>query len=137
MKSLILQTATRSLLPLLVLFSVFLLLEGHNQPGGGFIGGLTASAALALAALALNVREVRRFLPLDPHRIIGIGLLLAAAAGAGGLVRGKPFLTSAWGAVQLPADRHAEVGTPLLFDLGVYLVVVGVVLLILLTLAEE
>jgi multicomponent Na+:H+ antiporter subunit B len=136
-KSLILQTATRYLMPLLVLFSVFLLLEGHQRPGGGFIGGLIVAASVALWALAYDVPEAARILPLAPHRLIGGGLLVAGASGLGGVLSGRPFLTAFWGAVPLGEGRRLDLGTPLLFDFGVYLVVIGVVLMIVFALAEE
>ena len=137
MKSLILRTATRYLLPLLVLFSVFLLVEGHHRPGGGFIGGLIAAASISLWALAHDVPAAERILPLAPHRLIGGGLLLAGTSGLGGVFVGRPFLTAFWGTLQLGETHRLELGTPLLFDFGVYLVVVGVVLMIVFALAEE
>ena len=136
-KSLILGTATRYLLPLLVLFSVFLLAEGHYRPGGGFIGGLIAAASLALCALAFDVPAAERILPVAPHRLIGGGLLLAGASGLWGVLRGRPFLTASWGSLPIGGGRRLEIGTPLVFDLGVYLVVIGVTLMIVFALAEE
>ncbi|MBW3540212.1 MAG: Na+/H+ antiporter subunit B [Planctomycetes bacterium] len=137
MSSLILRTAARHLLPLLVLYSVFLLVQGHNHPGGGFIGGLIAAAAIGLYALAYDVAEARRILPAAPHYLIAAGLLAAAGSGVWGLMRGKPFLESGWLQTQWPAGVPLELGTPLLFDAGVYLVVIGVAVTILFTLAEE
>lgn len=135
--SVILQTATRLLMTLLLLESVFLLLRGHNEPGGGFIGGLVAASAFVLCALAYDVPTARRALRVDPQRLIGAGLLAAATSAAASLVRGEPFLTGQWGTVRVPGLLRIDVGTPLLFDVGVYLVVIGVTLLIVLTLAEE
>jgi multicomponent Na+:H+ antiporter subunit B len=136
MNSLILSTATRYLLPLLLIFSVFLLLRGHNDPGGGFVGGLVAAAALALYGLAFGAAETRRLLNINPRHLIGIGLLLAVSSGLVAVVfMGEPFMTGVWGETELPA--LGKPGTPLLFDLGVYLVVVGMVLTILLALSEE
>lgn len=136
MRSLILSTATRYLMPLLLIFSVFLLLRGHNDPGGGFVGGLVAAAALALYELAFGETETRRLLHVDPRYLIGIGLLLALVSGLVSVIwYGQPFMTGVWGEVELPA--LGKPGTPLLFDLGVYLVVVGMTLTILLTLSEE
>lgn len=137
MKSVILQTATRYLLPLLVLYSVFLLFEGHHRPGGGFVGGLLAAAAVGLSALSFDVPTARRILPIDPHIFVGAGLLLAGGSGVWGLLQGKPFLTGLWGKIPLPGKGGFDVGTPLVFDLGVYLVVIGVATTILLALAEE
>lgn len=136
MSSLILSTATRYLLPLLLLFSVFLLLRGHNDPGGGFVGGLVAAAALALYGLTFGAEEARRLIKIDPRRFISVGLLLAVSSGlVAPLFQGRPFMSGVWGAVELPA--LGKPGTPLLFDAGVYLVVVGVVLTILFALSED
>jgi multicomponent Na+:H+ antiporter subunit B len=136
MSSLILSTATRYLLPLLLLFSIFLLLRGHNDPGGGFVGGLVAAAALALYGLAFGPVEARRLLKVEPRHLIGIGLLLALSSGlVAVLFLGQPFMTGVWSSIELPA--LGKPGTPLLFDLGVYLVVVGVTLTILVALSED
>jgi len=135
MTSLILSTATRYLLPLLLLFSIFLLLRGHNEPGGGFAGGLVAAAAFALYAIAHNVADARRVLRIDPRLLVGLGLLTALSSGLIGLLAGYPFMTGLWSTRSLPV--LGKVGTPLLFDLGVYLVVIGITLLIIFSLAEE
>lgn len=136
MTSLILRTASRFLLILLFQFSVFLLLRGHNEPGGGFVGGLVLAAALTLYAIAYDVRTIRTFLPCRTQSIIGLGLLLAGSSGIWAMMRGQPFMTGQWGHVTfLGLDLH--LGTPLMFDIGVYLVVVGVVLIIIMSLAEE
>ncbi len=126
--SIILQTATRFLQPLLLLFSFFLLLVGHNEPGGGFAGGLVAAAALILHALAYGVDSARRTLGVDPRTLIGAGLLVAASSGLGALAAGLPLLTGLW---------RGGLGTPLLFDAGVYLVVIGGTLLMVFSLMEE
>jgi multicomponent Na+:H+ antiporter subunit B len=137
MNSLILRTATRFMLPVLLLFSIFLLLRGHNDPGGGFTGGLVAAAAFALYALGTDVASTRRALRAEPHAIIGAGLLLALSSGTYALLLGQPFLTDQWTDLHLPGMPSVEIGTPLFFDAGVYLVVLGVTLLIILSLAEE
>ncbi len=135
MRSLILAAATRVVFPLLLLFSVFLLFRGHNEPGGGFVGGLVAATAYALLALTGGVASARRVLPARPEVLIGTGLLAALASGLVGLAAGRPFMTGLWGDVSLPVV--GKPGTPVLFDAGVYLTVLGVVLLILFTLQEE
>ena len=122
MSSLILRTATRVLMPLLLLYGLFLLLRGHNLPGGGFAGGLVVAAAYSLNSFAFGAAAARRALLVDPSRLIGVGLLLALASGLVPVVFGKAFLTAQWFA---PAFG---LGTPLFFDLGVFLVVIGVVL---------
>jgi multicomponent Na+:H+ antiporter subunit B len=137
MSSLILQTATRLLLTLLLLFSLFLLLRGHNEPGGGFVAGLVASGAFVLYAIAYDVKSAQRALRFQPHIFIATGLLLAMASGLLSLFTGEPFLTGQWVAWQFSGSEAIGLGTPLLFDLGVYVVVIGVTLGIIFSLAEE
>lgn len=135
MHSMILSTATRYLLPLLLMLSIFLLLRGHNEPGGGFTGGLVAAAALVLYGLALGLRPARQLLGIDPHLLFYIGLLTAVASGLPGLWSGQAFMTGLWSAQTLPVI--GKLGTPLLFDIGVYLAVIGVALTILFALIEN
>lgn len=137
MTSLILQTAVRYLLPLLLLFSVFVLVRGHNEPGGGFVGGLIAAAAYALYAIAYDTRAARQILPTEPRVLIGLGLLLALGSGVIGMVNGTPFMTAQWVKVKWSGLGTMELGTPLFFDVGVYLVVCGVTTTIIFALAEE
>lgn len=137
MTSLILTTATRFLLPLLLLFSFFLLVRGHHEPGGGFSGGLVAAAAFVLYGLAFGIEKVRKALPADPRTLIGTGLLVAVSSTTFSLFAGQPLMTSLWWKVAIPGFGDLDLGTPLLFDLGVYLAVAGVTLLIILPLAEE
>lgn len=137
MISIILRTATTFLITLLLLFSVFLLLRGHNEPGGGFVGGLVAASAYALHTLAYNVASTRNVLRFEPRSFIGVGLAIVAISGLLPLLFGQPFLTGLWADVELPGGGVLDLGTPLLFDIGVYLAVVGVVLTIILSLAEE
>jgi multicomponent Na+:H+ antiporter subunit B len=137
MSSLILRTAARYLMVLLLLFSVFLLARGHNQPGGGFAGGLVAAAAFVLYGLAYGVAAARAALRAAPHALIGVGLLTALTAGLLPVLAGRPLLTGLWGYLPMPGGKRLDVGTPLLFDAGVYLAVLGVTLTILLALAEE
>ena len=137
MTSLILGTATRLLMPLLLLFSIFLLLRGHNAPGGGFAGGLVAGAAFVLYAVAANVATTRRALRFEPQNFIGVGLLCALISGLPGLLFGKPFMSGWWGQIKISGIMDIKLGTPLLFDVGVYLVVLGVTLKIILPLEEE
>lgn len=137
MKSLILQTATRYLVPLMVLYSIFLLVGGHHEPGGGFIGGLLTAAAVSMCALAFDAQTARQVLYLEPHQLIGLGLLLSAGSGLAGPLAGRPFLTGLWAKLGWPGSGALEVGTPLLFDFGVYFVVIGVTLMILLALIED
>jgi multicomponent Na+:H+ antiporter subunit B len=135
LNSLILRTASRYLMMVLVLFSVFILLRGHNEPGGGFIGGLLTAAGLVIYGLAHGPRAVRRSVGVDPRTIIGVGLLLAVVAAVAGPFVGKPVLTGLWAPDPVPGI--GKVSTVLLFDVGVHLTVLGAVFLILISLAEE
>jgi multicomponent Na+:H+ antiporter subunit B len=137
MTSLILQVAVRVLMPLLLMFSIFLLVRGHNLPGGGFSGGLVAASAWALFAIVYGAAAARRALRVDPLDLIAAGLGTILASGAVGLFAGRPFLTGRWGALDLGGYGVWPVGTPLLFDFGVYLSVIGVVLTIIFVLEEE
>lgn len=136
MNSLILRTATRLLVGLLLLFSIFLLLRGHNEPGGGFIGGLVAASAFALYGLAANEHAARQALRFDTRTFIGVGLLITVISSLLPLLFGRPLLTGIWGEIKL-GTLSIELGTPVLFDIGVYLAVIGVTLTIVLTMAEE
>jgi multicomponent Na+:H+ antiporter subunit B len=137
MNSLILYTAARALKPLLLVVSVLILLRGHNEPGGGFVGGLVAAAAFALEAVSSTVSMARRDLRVDPHVLLGAGLLVAAGSGFPALLEGQPFMTARWWHLPLPLVGELKLSTVLMFDVGVYLVVTGTVLLIVFTLAEE
>jgi len=127
----IFQTAARLLMPLLLLFSLFLLLRGHNEPGGGFVGGLVAAAAFALYAIAFGVEHARRALLVTPLTLLGAGLLIALASGLPAVLAAQPFLTAKW------ILQPVALGTPAIFDLGVFFVVTGVVLMMVFNLAEE
>jgi multisubunit Na+/H+ antiporter MnhB subunit len=135
MTSSILQTAARLLMPLLLLFAVFLLLRGHNQPGGGFAGGLVVAASFVLYSIGFGVDAARRALLIRPSTLLGIGLLVALVSGLPGVAVGQPFMTAIWTTVGI-GSAALDIGTPLVFDVGVFLAVIGVVLTIVFTLAE-
>jgi len=135
MTSSILQTATRFLMPLLLLFAVFLLLRGHNEPGGGFVGGLVVAAAFVLYSIAFGVVASRRALLVDPSTLLGTGLLVALGSGVPAVLFGRPFMTASWMTVRA-GPVAVDVGTPLVFDIGVFLAVIGVVLTIVFTLGD-
>ena len=133
MNTMILRETTRRLVPLILVFSVFLLLRGHNQPGGGFVGGLVASIAFSLYAFVCGPQAARGILRADPRVVGAVGLAVAIASGFVGSIReGVPFLTGQWGAL-----AGLPIGTPVIFDVGVYLVVVGVVLTFVLGIKEQ
>jgi len=136
MNSVILRTATRFTMPLLLLFSLVILLQGHNKPGGGFIAGLIAAATFSLHALAFDPESTRRVLVVDLRSLIGAGLVVALASAFLPVAHGLPLMTGMWTTVPMGAGEPIKVGTPLLFDLGVFMVVVGISLLMVLTLLE-
>ena len=137
MNSLIFRTTTRFLVALLILFSLFLLLRGHNDSGGGFVGGLVAAIAIILFAWAANISEARRLLKVHPQFLIGLGLLVAVSSGILAFLKGEQFLTGHGTAVNILGITSLKLSTPLLFDVGVYLTVVGVTLAIILALSDE
>jgi multicomponent K+:H+ antiporter subunit A len=127
----IMAALARLLLPLALLVSVFIFLRGHNEPGGGFIAGLITAVALIMQYLTNGVAWTHRRLSSNMLPLIGAGLLIATLTGLGSLVFGYPFLTSSFTHVHWPIVGDFELATAMLFDLGVYLVVVGATLLIL------
>jgi len=114
----------------MVLFSVIVLLRGHNDPGGGFIAGLIAASAGAVLGMSRGVGAVRRLLRFNPVGFAGLGVALALVSGLLSAVVGDPFLTGLW----LPSYLF---GTPGLFDIGVYLTVFGTVTAITLALEDS
>ena len=134
MKLLIFKTTAGFLLPLLLLFSLFLLLRGHYLPGGGFVGGIIASIAFVLHAFAFGMRNTRKLLRVHPIAFMPVGLGLAVFSAVLPLFQGLPVMTGLW--LSKPFPVIGMVGTALLFDLGVYLVVLGVALTILFTITE-
>jgi multicomponent Na+:H+ antiporter subunit B len=137
MKSPILPTAARYLLPLFLVFSIFLLARGHQSPGGAFVGGLVAAAAMGLYAIALDVPSARRIFRVSPFRIMSVGMVLTYIAAVIGLFLGDAFFTAYWGDIRVPVFGTIDVGTPLLFEAGIYLIVLGAALGIILMLAEQ
>lgn len=136
MNTLIFRTAAPFLSSLMMLFSIFVLLRGHNAPGGGFIGGLIAASALAIFGIAMGVSAVRRALYFHPMSIAGAGLLLSALSGFISIFLHTPFMTAQW---IYPTIFGVEVplSTVTTFDTGVYLVVVGGISSIFLALEEK
>ncbi|SCB14365.1 Na+/H+ antiporter subunit B [Rhizobium hainanense] len=136
MNTLIFRTAAPFLTALMLLFSVFVLLRGHNEPGGGFIGGLIAASAFAIYGIACGVTAVRRAIVFHPLAIAGFGLLAATVAGIVSAFAGVPFMTGLWIYPHL-FGVEVPLSTVMLFDTGVYLVVVGAITSIALALEER
>ena len=134
--SLILSAAARLLLPLQLLFSIFMLLRGHDLPGGGFIAGLIAAGAFILYMFAYGPGPTRDLLRADPRSLAGIGLLLAAVSAIPAVFLGEAFFTAQWWPLDVPLIGEVKLSTPLIFDIGVYLTVLGAVLTIVMALTE-
>jgi multicomponent Na+:H+ antiporter subunit B len=136
MNSLILRTATKFLLALMLLFSIFILFRGHDEPGGGFIGGLITGSAFALYVMAHGPIATRKLIRIDLRYLFSIGLFVSVASGLVGLLSGKPFLTGTW--LKLTIDKNIfKLGTPVFFDIGVYIVIVAAILMIIFALEEK
>ncbi len=136
MTSLIFRTAAHLLFVPMLVFSIYFLLAGHQTPGGGFVGGLMGGAAFSLQALAFDAAAARRRLRIEPGRMAAAGLLIALMSGAPALFLGKPFLTGIWFKAPL-GPLTFDLGTPLVFDIGVYLAVMGVLLTLVFALEEK
>ena len=139
--SIILTAATRLLVSLLLVFSVYMLLRGHNLPGGGFIGGLIGATGFVLYAIAQGCKATREALRYEPQNIAMIGLGIALFAGVMAYAFGDAFFTGQWWFVGAdpsdPDDKGLPLSSVLVFDIGVYLVVFGSILALVLALEEE
>lgn len=136
MNSIILKTASKFLLVLMLLFSVFILFRGHNLPGGGFIAGLITASAYAVYLMAHGPLEARKLILIDLRFSLAIGIGCALVSGLISYLNGKYFLGGNW--IQFSfAHTYIEIGTPLLFDIGVYITVVTSILMIMFSLEEK
>lgn len=133
---LMLRQIARPMLPLALMVSVYIFLRGHNMPGGGFIAGLITSVALILQYIASGMIWTQDRISFRYHNVIGLGLLFATIAGAGSLAFGYPFLTTAFGYINWPVVGKFEVASALVFDLGVYMAVIGATLLALVSIGR-
>ncbi|MEB2778434.1 Na+/H+ antiporter subunit B [Algoriphagus sp. D3-2-R+10] len=134
MKSIIFKSASTYLLPLLILFSVFILLRGHYLPGGGFVGGLMASIAFVIHSFANGLEKTKSLIKFHPGFLMPIGLSIALLSGMAPLLIGESFMTGLW--FEEPLLVIGTVGSALFFDTGVYIVVIGVTLTIIFTISE-
>lgn len=136
MKTIILRTASDFLLPVLLLFSVFILLRGHYLPGGGFIGGLVASIAFVLDAFANGLENTKKLLKIHPGFLMPFGLVISAVAAISPIIfTGQPIMTGLWADDPIPVI--GSIGSALFFDIGVYLIVIGASLTIIFTISES
>ena len=138
MNSVILVAGARLLVSLLLVFSVFMLLRGHNEPGGGFIGGLIGATGFVVYAIACGTSAAREALRLPPERIAMVGLGVALFAGVAAIFDGEVFFTGQWlflGATE--TEKGLPLSTVLIFDVGVYLVVMGSIMSLAFALEES
>ncbi|UUV21040.1 Na(+)/H(+) antiporter subunit B [Flavobacterium sp. CBA20B-1] len=131
----ILRTSTNYLLPLLILFSIFLLIRGHYLSGGGFVGGLVASIAFVLHSFAYSPYQTVKMFAIKPFFVIPTGLIICFLSGLLPVLLGYPFMSVVWFADSVVVI--GALGSALIFDIGVYMVVIGVVLTILFTISEN
>ncbi|KOP78042.1 cation:proton antiporter [Lysinibacillus sp. FJAT-14745] len=133
----IIQFTTKIVFFIIFFFSIHIFLAGHYTPGGGFVGGLLTSSAIVLLVLAFDLNTVRKVLPINYTYLTAIGLLLALATAAFPMFVGKPFFTHFFDYFDLPLLGRQSLHTAMLFDSGVYLVVVGVTMTIIQTIGED
>ena len=133
----ILHTAALVIMPLQLMFSVFLLLRGHDEPGGGFIGGLVAASAFVLYAFAFGAESTRKLLRVSPRDILAAGLLFGLASTIPAFWTGQAMLTALWWEVPLPGEGYLKLSTVLIFDIGVYLAVLGTLMTFVISLMES
>jgi multicomponent K+:H+ antiporter subunit A len=125
-----LTTVTRPLMALILLVAVYIFLRGHNLPGGGFIAGLVGAVALIIQYVASGIDWTNRRLDLDFQKMAAVGVIIAVVTGMGAWAFGEPFLTNGMLHPHIPLIGKIHVGSALSFDLGVFLVVVGALLVI-------
>jgi len=135
MRTLILSTLLKVLTPLFISFALYMFFRGHDKPGGGFIAGLIASIPFMLHAMVFGCERTISVYKIKPKLLAGLGLLLAFGSGLFAVVKGEAYLAPAWVDQTLPLI--GKVGTPIFFDLGVMLVVFGVVLQVTFLLTEQ
>lgn len=126
MKTVILETLLKLLIPIFIVFALYMFVRGHDNPGGGFIAGLIVVIPVMIHSIAYSSEETIKKYHIKPILMTVCGLFLAALSGTVGMIDGAPFMTSIWSEYTIPL--LGKVGTPILFDLGVMLIVSGMVL---------
>ena len=135
--NLMLHSIIRVVTFVLLAFSIYLFFAGHNNPGGGFIGGLMTASALLLMYLGFDMKRIKKAIPFNFTTMIAVGLLVTLGTAVSGMLFGHPFLSQFYEYVQLPILGKTGLATSLPFDLGIYLVVVGIAMTIILAIAED
>lgn len=132
MSSQILHIAARYIKPMFLIISVLVLYRGHNLPGGGFIGGLLAASGYIFYMMAYDVNSTLKKMWIKPFQLMGLGLLLAVSSGFFGIFSADPFMTGQWIDV-----FGIKLGSPTVFDVGVYFTVIGVVLTVMTSILDK
>lgn len=133
----ILQAVAKVVVFIILTLGIYLFFSGHNEPGGGFIGGLVLASALVLLFLSFDIESVKRGIPVDFKKVAALGTFIAVGSGLGALFFGAPFLTQAFSYFDLPILGETELATMMIFEAGVALAVVGVVGTIILSISED
>jgi multicomponent Na+:H+ antiporter subunit B len=133
----ILRTAAKVVVLIILAFSIHLFISGHHNPGGGFIGGLAFVAAIVLLFLVDDIEKVRNNIAVDFKIVMAMGILIAVSTGIGGMVGGKPFLNQVIGIINLPIFGETGIATAVLFDVGVALTVIGASLTIIISIGDD
>ena len=134
---LILRTVTKLIVFIILTLAIYLFFSGHDAPGGGFIGGLVLASAIVLLLLTYDIETIKYSIPFDFKIVSAIGALIVLLTGLGSIIFGDPFLTQTFATVILPFLGEVELSTVTFFELGVALVVVGVVVTIILSISED
>lgn len=134
---LILHTATKVLVFIIFTFSIYVLVAGHHNPGGGFVGGLVTASAIVLLYLAFDAQTISEILPIDFKLLGAAGIIIAVGTGTMSLLSGDAFLTQVHDTITLPIVGETELASALLFDIGVYLAVVGTTMTIIKSISED
>src|SRR5699024_3820942 len=134
---LILRTVTKLIVFIILTLAIYLFFSGHDAPGGGFIGGLVLASAIVLLLLTYDIETIKYSIPFDFKIVSAIGALIVLLTGLGSIIFGEPFLTQTFATVILPFLGEVELSTVTFFELGVALVVVGVVVTIILSISED
>lgn len=133
----ILQTVTRIVVFIILTLAFYLFFSGHNSPGGGFVGGLVLAAAFVLLCLAYDIETVREGIPVDFKQVAAFGAFITVSSGFGAILFDKPFLSQAFDFYNIPFFGEVELATVTIFELGVAMTVVGVVVTIILSISED
>lgn len=126
MNTILFRTVAPLLVMIMLVFAIYICLRGHNEPGGGFVGGLIAASAIGILGMAQGPRRARRALKFDPMALAGAGVALSALSGFASAFSAAPYMTGLWSTLDL-GETEISLSTPMLFDIGVFLAVFGTI----------